>query len=131
MCLARFPDGGARLQEIDMAGLPIRHDSSPSDLRTRAARGKDCRAALLLLAIVNVLDGMTRAEAARLARMERQALHDAIQRFNASPCASGISRIACSTTTRRCWMPSAAPGTGFSTRRAVSQVRRPTRISLH
>jgi hypothetical protein len=36
-----------------------------------------------LLAIANALEGMTRAEAARLAGMERQALHDAIQRFNA------------------------------------------------
>lgn len=38
---------------------------------------------LRLLAIANALEGMTRAEAARLAGMERQALHDAIQRFNA------------------------------------------------
>ena len=66
-----------------MAGLPIRQDYSPSDLRSRAAREKDCRSALRLLAIANALEGMTRAEAARLAGMERQALHDAIQRFNA------------------------------------------------
>ena len=69
--------------EIRMAGLPIRQDDAPADLRTRATRGKDCRAALRLLAIANALEGMTRAEAARLAGMERQALHDAIQRFNA------------------------------------------------
>src|SRR3712207_8922982 len=66
-----------------MAGLPIRQDYSPADLRQRAAREKDCRASLRLLAIANALEGMTRAEAARLAGMERQALHDAIQRFNA------------------------------------------------
>ncbi|PVE21796.1 hypothetical protein DC522_24590 [Microvirga sp. KLBC 81] len=60
-----------------MAALRIRQDYSPSDLRTRAAREKDCRAALRLLAIANALEGMTRAEAARLAGMERQALHDA------------------------------------------------------
>jgi transposase len=36
-----------------------------------------------LLAIANALEGMTRAEAARLAGMERQALHDAVLRFNA------------------------------------------------
>ncbi|WP_165820446.1 IS630 family transposase [Microvirga sp. KLBC 81] len=65
-----------------MAGLPIRQDYSPSELRSRAAHEKDCRAALRLLAIANALEGMTRAEAARLAGMERQALHDAIQRFN-------------------------------------------------
>ena len=65
-----------------MAGLQIRQDYAPSDLRQRAAREKDCRAALRLLAIANALEGMTRAEAARLAGMERQTLHDAIQRFN-------------------------------------------------
>jgi transposase len=68
--------------EVSMAGLPIRQDYAPSDLRSRAAREKDCRSALRLLAIANALEGMTRAEAARLAGMERQALHDAIQRFN-------------------------------------------------
>jgi hypothetical protein len=36
-----------------------------------------------LLAIANALEGTTWAEAARLAGMERQALLDAIQRFNA------------------------------------------------
>jgi len=66
-----------------MAGFPIRQDYSPSELRTRAAREKDCRAALRLLAIANALESMTRAEAARLAGMERQALHDAILRLNA------------------------------------------------
>jgi len=69
--------------EVIMAGLAIRQDYSPSDLRSRAARERDCRAALRLLAIANALKGLTRAEAARLAGMERQALHDAIQRFNA------------------------------------------------
>lgn len=69
--------------EVSMAGLQIRQDYSPADLRTRAAREKGCRAALRLLAIANALEGMTRSEAARLAGMERQALHDAIQRFNA------------------------------------------------
>ena len=69
--------------QVSMAGLPIRQDYSPSELRTRAAREKDCRAVLRLLAIANALEGMTRAEAARLAGMERQALHGAIQRFNA------------------------------------------------
>jgi hypothetical protein len=68
---------------ISMAGLQIRQDYSPADLRTRATREKDCRAALRLLAIANALEGMTQAEATRLAGMERQALHDAIKRFNA------------------------------------------------
>jgi transposase len=66
-----------------MAALQIRRDYPPSDLRRRAAHEKDRRAALRLLAIANALEGMTRAEAARLAGMERQALHDAVLRFNA------------------------------------------------
>jgi hypothetical protein len=33
-----------------------------------------------LLAVANALDGLSRAEAARLAGMERQALHDAVVR---------------------------------------------------
>jgi transposase len=36
-----------------------------------------------LLAIANALEGMSRAEAARLAGMERQALRDAVLRYNA------------------------------------------------
>ena len=36
-----------------------------------------------MLAIANALEGMTRAEAARLAGMERQALRDAVVRYNA------------------------------------------------
>src|ERR671917_1017950 len=67
---------------VAMAALQIRRDYTPSDLRRRAAREKDCRSALRLLAIANALERVTRAEAARLAGMERQALHDAIQRFN-------------------------------------------------
>jgi transposase len=68
---------------VAVAALPIRQDYAPSDLRRRAAHEKDRRAALRLLAIANALEGMTRAEAARLAGMERQALHDAVLRFNA------------------------------------------------
>jgi putative transposase len=36
-----------------------------------------------MLAIANALEGMSRAEAARLAGMERQALRDAVVRYNA------------------------------------------------
>jgi transposase len=36
-----------------------------------------------MLAIANALEGMSRAEAARLAGMERQALRDAVLRYNA------------------------------------------------
>ena len=50
-----------------MAALQIRRDFPPSELRRRAARERDRRAAMRLLAIANALEGMTRAEAARLA----------------------------------------------------------------
>jgi transposase len=66
-----------------MAALPIRQDYSPGELRQRASRERDRRAGLRLLALANALDGMTRAKAARLAGMERQALRDAVLRFNA------------------------------------------------
>jgi hypothetical protein len=68
---------------VVMAALAIRQDYEPADLRRRAAREGDRRAALRLLAIANALEGVPRAEAARLAGMERQALRDAVLRFNA------------------------------------------------
>jgi transposase len=66
-----------------MAALQIRQDYSPAGLRQRAVRERDRRAGLRLLALASALEGMTRAEAARLAGMERQALRDAVLRFNA------------------------------------------------
>ncbi len=56
---------------------------SPAELRKRARQEPDRTAAARLQAIANALEGMTRAEAARLAGMERQALHDAVGRYNA------------------------------------------------
>jgi hypothetical protein len=67
---------------VVMAALAIRQDYEPASLRRRAARG-DRRPALRLLAIANALEGMPSAEAAWLAGMERQALRDAVLRFNA------------------------------------------------
>src|SRR5215213_214863 len=74
---------GAMPKGVVMAALAIRQDYEPADLRRRAAHDGDRRAALRLLAIANALEGMPRAEAARLAGMERQALRDAVLRFNA------------------------------------------------
>src|SRR3712207_9461942 len=70
-------------QGVVMAALQIRRDDTPSDLRQRAARERDRRAAMRLLALANALEGMSRAEAARLAGMERQALRDAVVRYKA------------------------------------------------
>ena len=66
-----------------MAALAIRQDLSPSELRRLARFEPDRRASMRLLAIANALEGMSRAEAARLAGMERQALRDAVIRYNA------------------------------------------------
>jgi transposase len=65
------------------AALTIRDDLTPSALRRHARHEPNRRAALRLLAIANALEGMSRAEAARLAGMERQALRDAVVRYNA------------------------------------------------
>jgi putative transposase len=63
--------------------LTIRTDLSPAELRRRARREPDRGAAARMQAIANALEGMTRAEAARLSGMERQALRDAMVRYNA------------------------------------------------
>jgi transposase len=66
------------------AALAIRTDlGGPAELRRLARRERSPRAATRMLAIANALEGMSRAEAARLAGMERQALRDAVTRFNA------------------------------------------------
>src|SRR5512134_2646894 len=63
--------------------LKIRDDLSSEPLRRRARREKDGRAAARMYAIANAVDGLSRAEGARLAGMERQALRDAVVRYNA------------------------------------------------
>jgi transposase len=63
--------------------LKIRDDLSAEALRRAARREKDGRAAARMYAIAHALDGLSRAEAARLAGMERQALRDAVVRYNA------------------------------------------------
>jgi transposase len=66
------------------AALEIRTDlASPARLRALARRERNTRMATRMLAIAGALDGMTRAEAARVAGMERQALRDAVVRYNA------------------------------------------------
>lgn len=62
-------------------GLPIRDDVPPAELRRMARREPDRAAAARLYGVANALEGMTRAEAARLAGMERQALRDAVVRY--------------------------------------------------
>jgi len=63
--------------------VKIREDLSAEALRRAARREKDGRAAARMYAIAHALEGLSRAEAARLAGMERQALRDAVVRYNA------------------------------------------------
>ena len=64
-----------------VAALVIRTDLSAGELRALARREKDPRAASRMYAIAHALEGKSRAEAARLSGMERQALHDAVVRL--------------------------------------------------
>ena len=53
------------------------------ELRREAARCRDARAARRMLALALVLEGGSRAEAARHAGMDRQTLRDWVHRYNA------------------------------------------------
>lgn len=63
-------------------GLKISEGMTSSELRCWARHCANGRAGARAYAIANALDGMDRAEAARLAGMERQALRDAVVRYN-------------------------------------------------
>jgi transposase len=63
--------------------LTIRTDLPAAELRRLARREEDRAAAARLHAIAGALEGLAWAEAARLASMERQALRDAVLRYNA------------------------------------------------
>ena len=65
-----------------MPSLPIRSDLSSTELRRLAKAERDGRVSRRMLAIANALDGMSRAEAARLAGMDRQTLRDWVIRYN-------------------------------------------------
>jgi transposase len=66
-----------------MRGLQIRGDRDAVELRQYAEHEPDRRAALRALAIASALEGASRAEAARLVGRDRQALRDAVVRYNA------------------------------------------------
>ena len=63
--------------------LEIRDDLTTEALLASAARERSDRAARRLSAIANAPDGMSRADAATAAGMERQALRDAVDRYDA------------------------------------------------
>ena len=66
-----------------MPAIAIRQDIPVGELRRQARLGEDGRVAARLLAIAAVLDGHSRAHAARLGGMVRQTLRDWGHRFNA------------------------------------------------
>jgi len=67
---------------MGVRGLSIRDDLLSAELRRLARREPERAASRRMYAIANALEGMSRAEAARLAGLERQALRDAVVRYN-------------------------------------------------
>ena len=67
---------------LTMATLKIRKDRTPTVLRKLAKDEPDARISRRLLAIANALDGMSRADAAKCAGMDRQTLRDWVIRYN-------------------------------------------------
>jgi transposase len=65
-----------------MAKLAIRKDRTPVVLRKLAKAEPDARVSRRLLAIANALAGMSRADAAKSAGMDRQTLRDWVIRYN-------------------------------------------------
>ena len=66
-----------------MGAVGVRGDASASRLREQARVEKDSRAVRRALAIAMVLEGASRTAAASAMGMDRQALRDAVHRFNA------------------------------------------------
>ena len=77
---------------MGVRGLTIRDDLSAEALRRLARGERDRAAATRMYAIANALEGMSRAISARLAGMERQALRDAVVRYNAEGLAGLYNR---------------------------------------
>jgi transposase len=65
------------------APVAIRTDMEATQLRRLARRERDGRVSARLIALANVLDGLSRGAAARAAGMDRQTLRDWVIRFNA------------------------------------------------
>lgn len=65
------------------SAIRMRTDYSPEELRRLAKRARDTNQSRRLLSLAAVVDGMSRAEAARIGGMDRQTLRDWVHRFNA------------------------------------------------
>ncbi len=64
------------------SAVTLRTDYTASELRRLARISKDTRQSSRLLSLAAVLDGMSRADAARIGGMDRQTLRDWAHRFN-------------------------------------------------
>src|SRR5690348_3254860 len=93
--------------------IPLRNDYTADQLRCLARQAKDVSQARRLLAIAAVLDGASRAEAARIGGMDRQTLRDWVIRFNAHG-PEGLINIA---------------SPGVSSKLAAEQDRKSTRLN--
>ena len=65
-----------------MRAVKVVTDLSSEQLRRKARAQSDARVRIRLLAIANVLDGMSRGEAAQSVGLSRNALHHWINRYN-------------------------------------------------
>jgi putative transposase len=66
------------------SAVKLRTDFTAEELRGLAKKAKDVNQSRRLLSLAAVLDGMSRAEAARIGGMDRQTLRDWVHRFNAA-----------------------------------------------
>ncbi|WP_081726269.1 helix-turn-helix domain-containing protein [Mesorhizobium sp. L103C105A0] len=64
------------------SAVELRTDYSASELRRLARASQDARQSSRLLWLAAVLDGMSRADAARIGGMDRQTLREWVHRFN-------------------------------------------------
>jgi len=71
------------------SAVPMRQDISAAELRQRAKIEPDGRASRRMLALAAVRDGASRADAARLAGMDRQSLRARRGLLAVSPTALG------------------------------------------
>ena len=64
------------------SAVKLRTDYSATRLRQLAKQSKDSNQSRRLLSLAAILDGMSRADAARIGGMDRQTLRDWVHRFN-------------------------------------------------
>ena len=64
------------------APVTLRMDFSTHELRRLAKGSKDANQSRRLLSLAAIVDGMNRADAARIGGMDRQTLRDWVHRFN-------------------------------------------------